>query len=189
VTDTQKQGAGVIVHIGRVENGILSVGETITARVDAARRRATVLNHSATHLLHAALRTVLGGHVQQKGSLVEPERLRFDFTHYEPVTPEQLDAIENLVNEQIRLNAAAETRLMSIDEARWLRRHGPVRGEVRRAGARPVPRGFLGGIVRWHPCQAGRRHRPAQDRVGGRHRGRRAPHRGGHGCGRLALGQ
>ncbi len=117
VTDTQKQGAGVIVHIGRVESGILSAGETITARVDAARRRATVLNHSATHLLHAALRTVLGGHVQQKGSLVEPERLRFDFTHYEPVTPEQLDTIENLVNEQIRLNAAAETRVMSVDDA------------------------------------------------------------------------
>jgi alanyl-tRNA synthetase len=117
VADTQKQGAGVIVHIGRVESGILSAGETITARVDAARRRATVLNHSATHLLHAALRTVLGGHVQQKGSLVEPERLRFDFTHYEPVTPEQLDAIENLVNEQIRLNAAAETRVMSVDDA------------------------------------------------------------------------
>ena len=117
VTDTQKQGAGVIVHIGRVESGILSAGETITARVDAARRRATVLNHSATHLLHAALRTVLGGHVQQKGSLVEPERLRFDFTHYEPVTPEQLDSIENLVNEQIRLNAAAETRVMSVDDA------------------------------------------------------------------------
>jgi alanyl-tRNA synthetase len=85
--------------------------------VDPARRRATVLNHSGTHLLHAALRRVLGEHVQQKGSLVEPERLRFDFTHFEPVTPEQIETIENLVNEQIRLNAAAETRLMSIDEA------------------------------------------------------------------------
>ena len=117
VTDTQKQGAAVIVHVGQVEQGTLRTGESVEAHVDPERRRATVLNHSGTHLLHAALRRVLGEHVQQKGSLVEPERLRFDFTHYEPVTPEQLETIENLVNEQIRLNAAAETRLMSIDEA------------------------------------------------------------------------
>jgi alanyl-tRNA synthetase len=117
VTDTQKQGKGVIVHIGRLERGALRTGEEVSARVDPVRRRATVLNHSGTHLLHAALRRVLGEHVQQKGSLVEPDRLRFDFTHFEPVTPEQLETIENLVNEQIRLNAAAETRIMSIDEA------------------------------------------------------------------------
>ncbi|MGB7933662.1 MAG: alanine--tRNA ligase [Gammaproteobacteria bacterium] len=117
VTDTQKQRGGVIVHIGRLERGTLRSGENIEAHVDPARRRATVLNHSGTHLLHAALRRVLGEHVQQKGSLVEPERLRFDFTHYEPVTPEQIEAIETLVNEQIRQNALAETRLMSIDEA------------------------------------------------------------------------
>jgi len=117
VTDTQKQSGGVIVHVGRLERGALHTGEDVQAHVDPARRRATVLNHSGTHLLHAALRRVLGEHVQQKGSLVDPERLRFDFTHYEPVTPEQLETIENLVNEQIRLNAVAETRLMSIDEA------------------------------------------------------------------------
>ena len=117
VNDTQKQGGGVIVHIGQLEEGELHIGETIEAHVDPERRLATVLNHSGTHLLHAALRRVLGEHVQQKGSLVEPERLRFDFTHYEPVTPEQIETIENLVNEQIRLNAVAETRLMSIDEA------------------------------------------------------------------------
>jgi alanyl-tRNA synthetase len=117
VNDTQKQGGGVIVHIGQLGEGELHIGETIEAHVDPERRLATVLNHSGTHLLHAALRRVLGEHVQQKGSLVEPERLRFDFTHYEPVTPEQIETIENLVNEQIRLNAVAETRLMSIDEA------------------------------------------------------------------------
>jgi alanyl-tRNA synthetase len=117
VVDTQKQGTGVIMHVGRLEQGTLRVGDTVEAHVDPARRRATVLNHSGTHLLHAALRHVLGDHVQQKGSLVEPDRLRFDFTHYEPVTPQQLETIENLVNEQIRLNAAAETRIMSIDEA------------------------------------------------------------------------
>jgi alanyl-tRNA synthetase len=117
VTDTQKQGKGVIVHAGRLVRGTLHPGEEVSARVEPARRCATVLNHSGTHLLHAALRRVLGEHVQQKGSLVEPERLRFDFTHYEPVTAEQIETIENLVNEQIRLNAATETRLMSIDEA------------------------------------------------------------------------
>jgi alanyl-tRNA synthetase len=117
VTDTQKQGAAVIVHVGRLERGTLHAGDDVEAHVDPVRRRATVLNHSGTHLLHAALRHVLGEHVQQKGSLVEPERLRFDFTHYEPVTPEQIEKIETLVNEQIRLNAAADTRLMSIDEA------------------------------------------------------------------------
>jgi alanyl-tRNA synthetase len=76
-----------------------------------------VLNHSGTHLLHAALRTVLGDHVQQKGSLVDPDRLRFDFTHFEPVTPEQLETIEKLINEQIRANARAKTRVMSVDDA------------------------------------------------------------------------
>jgi alanyl-tRNA synthetase len=116
VTDTRKQG-GVIVHVGNVTEGVLRKGDTVTARVDADRRKATVLNHSGTHLLHAALRRVLGDHVQQKGSLVGPDRLRFDFTHYEPVTPAQLLEIENLVNAQIRTNAAAETRVMSIDAA------------------------------------------------------------------------
>ena len=76
-----------------------------------------MLNHSGTHLLHAALRTVLGDHVQQKGSLVDPDRLRFDFTHFEPVTPEQLETIEKLINEQIRANARAKTRVMSVDDA------------------------------------------------------------------------
>jgi alanyl-tRNA synthetase len=117
VHDTRKQGAGVIVHLGAVEQGALHAGEPVTARVDAARRQATVLNHSGTHLLHAALRAVLGKHVQQKGSLVEPERLRFDFAHYEPLTPKQLDAIESLVNRQIRENADAQTRVMTMEDA------------------------------------------------------------------------
>jgi alanyl-tRNA synthetase len=117
VEDTRKQGGAVFVHVGTVTEGVLRRGDHVTARVDSARRQATVLNHSGTHLLHAALREVLGDHVQQKGSLVGPERLRFDFSHYEPVTPEQLQAIETLVNEQIRANARAETRLMSMDEA------------------------------------------------------------------------
>jgi alanyl-tRNA synthetase len=117
VRDTQKHGGGVFSHIGHLEKGTLHVGDEIRASVDLARRRATVLNHSGTHLLHAALRAVLGDHVQQKGSLVEPERLRFDFAHYEPVTPAQLREIEDMVNAHIRANDEAVTRIMSIDDA------------------------------------------------------------------------
>jgi alanyl-tRNA synthetase len=90
----------------------------VEARVDAGKRRATALNHSATHLLHAALRRVLGTHVQQKGSLVEPGRLRFDFAHFEPVSRDQLREIERLVNEQIRENHMVETRIMSLQDAK-----------------------------------------------------------------------
>jgi alanyl-tRNA synthetase len=116
VADTQKLGKAH-VHVGRLESGSLRVGDTATAEVDHATRQATRLNHTATHLLHAALRKVLGTHVTQKGSLVSPERLRFDFAHYSAVTPEELREIERLVNAEIRANAEAETRLMKFDEA------------------------------------------------------------------------
>ena len=116
VTDTQKLGK-VHLHVGRLESGSLRTGDTVTAEVDHALRQATRLNHSATHLLHAALRTVLGQHVTQKGSLVAPDRLRFDFSHYSAVTPEELREVERLVNAEIRANAAAETRLMNFDDA------------------------------------------------------------------------
>ncbi|MEJ2343793.1 MAG: alanine--tRNA ligase [Gammaproteobacteria bacterium] len=117
VRDTQKQASGAFAHIGRVREGLLRVGDTVDARVDGEKRRATALNHSATHLLHAALRQVLGEHVAQKGSLVEPERLRFDFSHFEPMTPEQIRAVEDLVNDEIRANADVQTDLMSYDDA------------------------------------------------------------------------
>jgi alanyl-tRNA synthetase len=116
VEDTQKLGAAY-GHVGTVERGRIVVGDRLDARVDAERRAAIVANHSATHLLHAALRRVLGDHVQQKGSLVAPDRLRFDFTHYEPVDPRQLREIEALVNEQIRLNYDADIRVLPYDEA------------------------------------------------------------------------
>ena len=116
VEDTRKQGK-VFTHVGRVLEGELCVGDAVTANVDTALRQATVLNHSATHLLHAALRTVLGEHVTQKGSLVEPERLRFDFSHFEPMTDEELARVEQLTNEQIRLNNPVETRLMDLEDA------------------------------------------------------------------------
>jgi alanyl-tRNA synthetase len=116
VTDTQKNG-GAHVHIGTCESGSVAVGAEVEAEVDAAARTATMLHHSATHLLHAALRRVLGSHVTQKGSLVAPDRLRFDFSHYEAIRPEQLREIERLVNAEIRANAEGETKLMRYDEA------------------------------------------------------------------------
>jgi alanyl-tRNA synthetase len=118
VLNTQKLGGDVFGHLCRVEEGELRVGDNLAAQVDAARRRATALNHSATHLLHAALRQILGDHVQQKGSLVDAERLRFDFSHFEPVRRNQLLAIERLVNQEIRENHLVETRLMSLDDAK-----------------------------------------------------------------------
>jgi alanyl-tRNA synthetase len=116
VVDTQKS-AGANVHYGSVQAGEIRVGDPVEAIVDTERRQAIRLNHSATHLMHAALRQVLGDHVQQKGSLVAPDRLRFDFSHYEAVTPEQIALIEDLVNDEIRRNVAANTQLMSYDDA------------------------------------------------------------------------
>ena len=116
VDDTQRS-AKANVHFGAVETGELQVGDTLEAIVNADRRQAIRINHSATHLMHAALRQILGDHVTQKGSLVAPDRLRFDFSHDEGVTDEQIEAIETLVNDQIRANVVADTRVMSYDDA------------------------------------------------------------------------
>ncbi|MEO5703250.1 MAG: alanine--tRNA ligase [Gammaproteobacteria bacterium] len=116
VSDTRKHGSAH-AHVGVVKSGHLRIGDAVNAEVDGNARQATAANHSATHLLHAALRRVLGEHVTQKGSLVTAERLRFDFSHFEPLTREQIGTIERLVNTQIRLNYAAETQVMAIDEA------------------------------------------------------------------------
>jgi alanyl-tRNA synthetase len=116
VDDTQKSG-DANVHFGAVEQGELRVGEALEAIVDEERRQAIRLNHTATHLMHAALRKVLGEHVAQKGSLVAPDRLRFDFSHYEPVTAGQLREIEDMVNDEIRKNTLAQTDHMSYDDA------------------------------------------------------------------------
>lgn len=118
VTDTQKQAGDVIMHVGVLKHGQLKLNERVEARVNDIRRRAIMLNHSATHLLHAALRKLLGEHVAQKGSLVDSERLRFDFSHFEPVTREQLTRLEEIVNEQIRENANVETKIMGFDDAK-----------------------------------------------------------------------
>jgi alanyl-tRNA synthetase len=116
VSDTLKRGKA-FAHVGRLVEGRISLGDRLSAQVDAPRRAATVLNHSATHLLHAALRQVLGGHVQQKGSLVAPDRLRFDFSHPQAVAPAELTTIERLVNAQIRANAPAQTAVMEYEQA------------------------------------------------------------------------
>ncbi|MFP1679224.1 alanine--tRNA ligase [Alloalcanivorax sp. C16-2] len=117
VEDTRKRGQAHI-HIGTVREGSLKVGDKVDAYVDLERRRAIMRHHSATHLLHAALRQVLGEHVQQKGSLVAPDYLRFDFSHGEALSAEQRDEIETLVNRQILANAAVTTELMDMDAAR-----------------------------------------------------------------------
>jgi alanyl-tRNA synthetase len=116
VADTRKEGA-VHVHLGALERGTLRVGDEVTARVDTARRTRIRANHSATHLLHAALREVFGPHVAQKGSLVNAERLRFDFSHGKPVAADEIARIETLVNAQIRGNAEAEVREMALADA------------------------------------------------------------------------
>ncbi|CAA9891161.1 alanyl-tRNA synthetase [Candidatus Methylobacter favarea] len=117
VTDTQKQGGKLFLHKGKLICGTLTAGQLGDARVSAADRKATELNHTATHLLHSALRQILGDHVTQKGSLVNSERLRFDFSHFEPVTAYEISTIERLVNEQIRLNNPVSAQLMAKDEA------------------------------------------------------------------------
>jgi alanyl-tRNA synthetase len=116
VSDTQKRGT-VFSHLGKVTNGLIKIGDKLAAQVDVPRRNAIRANHSATHLLHAALRKVLGTHVQQKGSLVAPDRLRFDFSHFAPITADELKRIERLVNAEIRANAEAETAEMPYDTA------------------------------------------------------------------------
>ena len=117
VTDTRKEAGDMFVHHGTVEAGTLAVGDTVVLTVDGPRRTELRANHSATHLLHAALRRALGDHVTQKGSLVAPDRLRFDISHPAPIGTDTLDAIEAEVNQLIRANTPLVTRLMSPDEA------------------------------------------------------------------------
>ena len=117
VRDTTKTG-GAFLHHGVVATGSLKVGESVDTQVDADVRHATALNHSATHLLHAALRNVLGEHVQQKGSLVDSQRMRFDFSHFEAIKPEQIKALEDIVNAEIRKNTPVETEETDIETAK-----------------------------------------------------------------------
>jgi alanyl-tRNA synthetase len=118
VTDTQKKVGDLFVHVGTVEQGTLKVGTALQLEVDHARRSSIRAHHSATHLLHEALRQVLGDHIAQRGSLVAPDRLRFDFVHQKPITPEELARVEDIANEVVLENDEVTTRLMAVDEAR-----------------------------------------------------------------------
>jgi alanyl-tRNA synthetase len=117
VKNTLKYSQGIIVHKGHLEEGNLSAGDEVETRVDKDKRKATALNHTATHLLHAALREVLGDHVKQAGSLVSPDRLRFDFSHFTQVSPDTIKEVEYIVNMHIRENLPLETNEMSKEEA------------------------------------------------------------------------
>jgi alanyl-tRNA synthetase len=118
VSDTQKEAGDLFVHHGEVEQGALKPGMALSLTVDHARRSAIRRNHSATHLLHEALRQVLGDHVAQKGSLVAPDRLRFDFSHPKPMTAEEIERVEDMANDYVLQNSAVTTRLMALDDAR-----------------------------------------------------------------------
>jgi alanyl-tRNA synthetase len=118
VTDTQKKAGDVFAHLVTVEEGTLKVGDPLLLEVDHTRRSAIRSNHSATHLLHEALRQVLGDHVAQKGSLVAPDRLRFDFSHPKPISASELERVEDIANDLVLQNAAVTTRLMGLDDAR-----------------------------------------------------------------------
>jgi alanyl-tRNA synthetase len=118
VTDTQKKGGDLFVHLGTLESGTLKTGAALQLEVDHARRTAIRANHSATHLLHEALRQVLGDHIAQRGSLVSPDRLRFDFAHTKPISPDELRRIEDIANEVVLENSEVTTRSMGIEDAR-----------------------------------------------------------------------
>ena len=118
VSDTQKEAGDLFVHHGKVEQGALKIGQALALDVDHARRTAIRRNHSATHLLHEALRQVLGDHVAQKGSMVAPDRLRFDFSHPKPITAEELERVEDMANDYVLQNSPVTTRLMALDDAR-----------------------------------------------------------------------
>ncbi len=187
VEDTLKIQAEVFGHHGVLRSGSLKVGDTVDAQVDQAKRARTIRNHSATHLMHKALREVLGSHVQQKGSLVDPDKTRFDFSHNAPVTLEQIAQVETIVNREILENHADASAQHELRRRRQAWRDGAVRREVRRRSARARHR-FVERAVRRRPRDPHRRHRLLQDRVGRRRRRRHPPHRSGDGRRRAGLG-
>src|ERR1700733_12162552 len=153
ITDTQKHLGDVLVHIGVVEEGTLKVGAALALEVDRHRRGTIRKNHSATHLLHEALRQVLGDHVAQKGSLVAPDRLRFDFSHPKPMTAEEIDRVEDMANDYVVQNSPVTTRLMALDDARasgaralFGEKYGD---EVRVVAMGEASSGSLGNIMGW----------------------------------------
>ena len=118
VEDTIKLRGGKVGHVGKLTKGMIKTGDVVTLSVNAKERANTCKNHSATHLLQKALKTVLGAHVEQKGSLVTPDRLRFDFAHFQAMTAEEMERVEAIVNEEIAENLPVETQIMSIEDAK-----------------------------------------------------------------------
>ena len=178
VADTLKVQADVIGHHGTLEQGTLKVGDVLRAEIDAHRRACTQRNHSATHLMHKALREVLGAHVQQKGSLVDAEKTRFDFAHNAPMTDDEIRRVEQIVNNEILANAPGIVRVMPYDEAV---KGGAMAlfGEKYGDEVRVLDLGFA--RIQWRYARAShRRHRLLQDRRRRRRRGRHPPRRGDH---------
>ena len=138
VNDVQKKADGLFVHYGKIESGQLAVGDAVRLAIDAPRRQKIRANHSATHLLHAALRGVLGSHVAQKGSLVAPDRLRFDFSHPKPLDADEIESVEALANQVVVQDAPVDDAAHGPRLGDQVRRHGAVRREVRRRGSRRV---------------------------------------------------
>lgn len=117
VSDTLKLPGDLIVHVGKIDSGVMRTGESVALQVDTALRKDTELHHTATHILHTVLRKVLGDHVKQAGSLVAPDRLRFDFSHFAPVSAEDLAEIERLINDEIRANQDLQVHVMNLEDA------------------------------------------------------------------------
>ena len=177
----------LIVHNVKVLAGEIRAGDRIDAVPDLARRRAVAGNHTATHLLHAALRQVLGDHVKQAGSLVSPARLRFDFTHYAALTREEVRRVEEIVNGQVRSDDPARDPRHQPRRGHPRRGHGHLRGEIRRDRPGRRHRRLQQGALRRRPCPLDRRDRDVQDRLRNERRRRHAPDRGRDGGGGPAL--
>ncbi len=183
VADTSKPLGRLHAHQATIRSGTLKLGDALRLEVDVERRSRVRANHSATHLLHAALRHRLGGHVTQKGSLVAPDRFRFDFSHPKPLSPEDIEAVEAEVNRHIRENDTVTTRLMSPDEAITagaMALFGEKYGDEVRvlSMGRGSDARLFGRAVRRHPCQRAGRYRPFQDHLRKRRRLRNSPDRG-----------
>ena len=187
VTDTQKKAGDLFVHTGTVEEGTLKPGASLALEVDHGRRSAIRQNHSATHLLHEALRQVLGDHVAQKGSLVAPDRLRFDFSHPKPMSAEEIEKVEDIANQFVIQNSPVTTRLMALDDARASGARA-LFGEKYGDEVRVVAMGEgSGNTMGWSVELCGGTHVRRTGDIGLiagrrrlRRRRRRAPHRGAH---------
>jgi alanyl-tRNA synthetase len=187
VTDVRKRAGDIFAHEAVIEEGEIVQGEAAELAVDSIRRRAIRANHSATHLLHEALRAALGDHVAQRGSLVAPDRLRFDFSHQKAMAPEEIAAVEAEANHYVRQNDAVTTRIMTPDEAQEAGARALHHGPSPKGRDWPCGWHLFHGTVRRHTCSPHRRDRPAEGRQRGGVQRRYPPGRGADWRGRLRL--